>query len=912
MRNRFVGLGLISLLLLTAAPSIAQGPNILPTLSIGQEPYGSYLVSLPESINLYNGNVLASIPLISRQGRNGQDVVISATYNSKQIVKVQTGNNSWQYQFNTVGPHEGRWRISNQPYVSYTSNVWVYANDPRCTPPNTYGIYATPIVTWVGSDGSLNEMHRTDTDARVFETCAGTALTNYFDPGPYRSVNGAHAQFRGGSTVTNGVLYMKNGQRIDFSNASAIKAIDTNGNYITYNINNSGQTTSLVDNLNRSTNLTYDVNGNLSQITLMAANGQTQTYVFGYTTLHVNTYLSDCGAGVTGMHQDVTVLQSITLPNNLSYSFTYDQGVLEDNTAVSGCAGAGPAHNVYTSTLKLTKITYPEGAYTRYAYNYVRPTSAPDQIDKYVTAKYRNAQDGQGEQTWILSYTADGNGNITSTQINNPDSGVETHTFTGVLDTLVRYSVGGNYIKDIAQTWTFEPGDDGTPQPSCTNPATRHNPRITRRTTSVYQNNTTFIQSKVESDYDQQGYLTTTCTPNIQHINGNVIEKREYAFGNATPGSLLRRTDDTYLNSTGYDLNHAHILNRNSTQIIYNAGGILQSQTNYGYDESALTNATGATAHDDTNFGATYTTRGNQTSVSNLLSTPAPGSWLTTATTYDILGNRRQTTDPKSNLTTYSYTDSYSDGINRNTFAYFTSTTDALNQITSSVYNFNTGLVASTADPNNNVTSHNYNDIMNQETATNHPDGGQTTYSYNDIVANPGLGQYPSTTTTTKIDNSKNKMETRYFDGMKRVRQTVLNDPQGNVLVDTTYDNTSCGCGGSAASRSNPYRAGDTVYTTTTLSDTMCRVSEVRPTDWNPGNPTQNKLTYTYSVDMTNLVETKETIDPAGKKKKHGYDAFGRLVIAWEPDASGNYTLSTSYQYNILNKLTSVTQGGQT
>src|SRR5262249_15137254 len=98
-------------------------------------------------------------------------------------------------------------------------------------------------------------------------------------------------------------------------------------------------------------NFTYDGNGNLSQITLLAANGQTQTYTFNYTTLHVNTYLSDCAAGVTGMHQDVTVLQSITLPSNLSYSFTYDQGVFEDNNAVSGCAGAGPAHNMYTSTL---------------------------------------------------------------------------------------------------------------------------------------------------------------------------------------------------------------------------------------------------------------------------------------------------------------------------------------------------------------------------------------------------------------------------------------------------------------------------------------------------------------------------------------------------------------------------------
>jgi YD repeat-containing protein len=54
--------------------------------------------------------------------------------------------------------------------------------------------------------------------------------------------------------------------------------------------------------------------------------------------------------------------------------------------------------------------------------------------------------------------------------------------------------------------------------------------------------------------------------------------------------------------------------------------------------------------------------------------------------------------------------------------------------------------------------------------------------------------------------------------------------------------------------------------------------------------------------------------DPAGKQRKQQGDALGRLEIAFEPDvANGNLlTQQTSYAYNVLDALTTVTQGAQT
>jgi hypothetical protein len=64
---------------------------------------------------------------------------------------------------------------------------------------------------------------------------------------------------------------------------------------------------------------------------------------------------------------------------------------------------------------------------------------------------------------------------------------------------------------------------------------------------------------------------------------------------------------------------------------------------------------------------------------------------------------------------------------------------------------------------------------------------------------------------------------------------------------------------------------------------------------------------YSYAINTVTLT------DPAGKQKKSQADGLGRMTTVFEPDVANGNTLTqpTSYAYNILNLLSTVTQGIQ-
>jgi YD repeat-containing protein len=62
------------------------------------------------------------------------------------------------------------------------------------------------------------------------------------------------------------------------------------------------------------------------------------------------------------------------------------------------------------------------------------------------------------------------------------------------------------------------------------------------------------------------------------------------------------------------------------------------------------------------------------------------------------------------------------------------------------------------------------------------------------------------------------------------------------------------------------------------------------------------------TMEYTAADETTIT-DPAGKKRKQKVDAFGRLISVTEDPLGLNYV--TTYEYDVLDNLTSVTQGSQ-
>jgi hypothetical protein len=121
-------------------------------------------------------------------------------------------------------------------------------------------------------------------------------------------------------------------------------------------------------------------------------------------------------------------------------------------------------------------------------------------------------------------------------------------------------------------------------------------------------------QSQIQWDYDS---YTPPGNPNISYLD-NVLEKREYGFAPGAPGSLVRKTDYTWLktnpvNNQDYTSTPIHILDRKASDKVYDGSSNLFAQTTFEYDNFTTgLSSSGAVQHDSA-FSTSYTTRGNLT-----------------------------------------------------------------------------------------------------------------------------------------------------------------------------------------------------------------------------------------------------------------------------------------------------------
>jgi RHS repeat-associated protein len=563
------------------------------------------------------------------------------------------------------------------------------------------------------------------------------------------------------------------------------------------------------------------------------------------------------------------MITSITLPNNTTWTFSYN------------------------SWGDLSQITTPTGGSVSYAW-YNHPlyyTNSPESNFRGIATRTANANDGTGNKVWTYSATLNG---TTYPGVTDPDGNmtVLSNLYCGAVasDGCVYtrrqfYTSSGVLLKTMDTQYT------SIEDPLDVWAGLAHNQYILPTgTTTTWPNG--FV-SRTAITYDPGGIFVDKYSNNAPYPfpYGSVVQKQEYGYGSGAPGPLLRQTNTQFQWQNNSNYLSANLISQPASVTILNGSGTQVATTSYSYDSYN---------------GSPQGVFGNLTAVTRWLN---GGTNPTTQFVYNSNGMRTKMCDPIdpncANPTRYTYD---STGAFLSQVQYPDTVTNGVtyHHIENFSYDSNTGLLNSHKDQNLQQTSYQY-DSMRRLTRVDFPpaDGGWETYSYNDSLPSPSF------TFTKGAAPNPNFTETGIVDGFGRPKQTKTAVPtttcsSGYSYVDTAYDNE-----GRKFSVSNPYcTTGDATYgLTKNYYDVLNRPCLVVPPDGTtpsgnscPTTPPANDIFTTYSGN------TMTVTDQAGKSRKSQTDGLGRMTDVWEDPNNLNY--HTSYSYDALDNLLSVTQSG--
>ena len=389
-------------------------------------------------------------------------------------------------------------------------------------------------------------------------------------------------------------------------------------------------------------------------------------------------------------------------------------------------------------------------------------------------------------------------------------------------------------------------------------------------------------------------------------INGIGLpsETDEYDFGNPTHGALVRKTTISYA-ALGNGIGAMP-----SVVTVFDGSGVQKAKQTFGYDETVATATSGVPQHI-----AVTGSRGNLASVGQWLDTT--GTNLTTTVAYEDTGNVLTSTDPGAHATQFSYTDNFTDTVNRSSHAYVTQVTlpdtnspTLAHHIVKAQYDAKTGRTMSAWDQNNRQATFTY-DSMLRMVQTNLPDGGQTTVVFDN---------FNQSHTEAKIDSSHITYAYTLVDGYGRPSRTARTNGE-----TTPYDQQDfCyNSNGQLSFQAYSYQgngfadpkvcsgAGDTF-----AYDALGRVTQVTHSD-------SSNFQFSYNGRARQIRD--EGNGSFNVTRVQQSNALGQLTDVCEVTAvnllgNGGTTVScglditatgflTSYAYNTLGNVTQVTQG---
>jgi RHS repeat-associated protein len=795
-------------------------------------------------------------------------------------------------------------------------------------------------------DGSSSELRKSDTPE-----CVPLGVPTPDFTGTFYSTDGSRMRF----DADNGVLYLADGGRYYFGAEQTVQrynsqyltarwatqSVDRNGNTISYSF--SGVT----DTLGRSYanplasnpsagNQTYSVPGyggqnltytlvwdNLANV--LTTNSPPIAYTAAVKCVSPNVYQSVSpflfsSTVMTKVCADENkfnpvVLKRVDLPNGQSYSFEY---------------------NIYG---EIVKITYPTGGYERFVYGEVAPLS-------YTKVPYKQANRGVLER-WV---SPSGNGNEEASQHWTYTAGGTPYK-TSILapngtraDRFLHGSGGG-----VGQSYGFDTPLGGMayeeatvinsssqmlwrtltewqvsgPQPGGDSTAGR-DPRVIKSINLILDTGGNALAAASTTQYDAD--LNPISTGAYDYFSVDATTAQTAAIGSSafslSARTPLRTEETTYLvsdtliaGSVRQQYRDRQLLGLPSSSRVKNSAGAIVAQSEVKYDEASYPLLTYGAVTGWTDPATTV--RGLPTTTRSWLN--PTGTWLETHVQYDQCGSTRKSWDALGKVSEVAYSSTYH-------YAHPTSTTSAdpdgagplTSLTTATVYDFTTGKVTSTTDANSQTTSFEYANTtpmgqpnqLQRLTKVNRPDGSWTKYNYG-----YASGAY-FTNTHVSIDATRYTDSYEFADGLGRPRRSFMNEGATWIVSDTQYDTM-----GRVWRVSNPYRStqrdegavNPSDAWTTSVYDALGRVATVTTPD--------NAVVSTYYSGNQVLVK-----DQASKERMSQTNALGQLKDVWEVTAADSWTedisfpghsevtkaYHTSYAYDVLDNLTTVSHGGQT
>ncbi|MGZ8844876.1 MAG: RHS repeat-associated core domain-containing protein [Pyrinomonadaceae bacterium] len=894
---------------------------MLPDIGWGDDNYGSAddpgnrignQPGTPLDDGAGSGNFQFLAPVLSLDGR-GIDMRLALTYNSRLWNKSGTQIN--------------------------------YDNDRGWPAPGFNLGFGKMLGMGVNGGGML-----IDADGTRHAYSGSITFYNWGTSGVMHTADGSFIDYTYSTGTGGGLTYafarLANGTTISFG-APGPGAIyptsieDANGNLITITyVNNSGpRIQTVTDTLNRTISFHYDTNNLLTAITAPGYISGTRTLArLHYHQLSLDTTNAFSGLTPSVREASPWVVDAIYYPGTSTGYWLNDS---DSYSSYGMLAKVVEERGMGFSASGLTDMgSVSQGSVNRSeTYNYpLTPNSSLTDAPTYTSMTNAWTRDGTNFDSATTGYEVHENSTPRTVTITLPN---------GTKSTQYSYNHSGNYDDGLVYYDETRDSNNNLLQSSSSNWAegAYTSPRPTRVEKTDERGQVTAAEFSYGSVYNQ------------------VTEVRDYDYGGTT---LLRSTRTEYQNNsnytgsaTSYGYVGRHIFNLPLNVEMYDSDGTTRlSRTEYQYDGQTLSATPNVVQHEQASNpyadaeGLCYTQpnwndpdctgncnqtlpsspdspgcdgycgeiyvcpynsatdyRGNVTQITSYANaTPTtPTEPITETRRYDVTGNLVTASTACCEQTSFNYTVDTQ-------FAYPQSKTrgsasDLYAQVsTSATYDFNTGLGLSGTDANGRQSQTSYDSATLRPTTSSLPTGAHTDFAYDDAAMTVSSTTYLASGEGGGIADQSVK----YLNGMGQVRQEKARGVNNTWdLVDTIYNNL-----GQVYQQSRPYRSGDTQQWTTATYDALGRTKTITAPD---GSVTQTFYNETSRPDVASSTagETTRVQDAWGRERWGRTDASGRLVEVVEPNPGGNGSVATSglvttYAYNTLGNLITVSQGAQT